>query len=207
MSASTELVRTTLRLPPLAAAALGPASFMARTPSWTVLRQVRKFHSMHFQCSSAPMSANRPGTAPPAQAKSESGAAPPWTLQAEWRVDAAADGSVRSQANAWRTWEGDWRCVCGQGERVSEGRSGRVEERGGEGLAHLGLGERLVELGLAPRDDGDMCAALGELAGEREAEPFRAAADVAVLQKKEEERGVSSLVAVRAACPGAAQYL
>lgn len=52
-----------------------------------------------------------------------------------------------------------------------------------------------------------MCAALGELAGEREAEPFRAAADVAVLQEEEEEGPVSSLVAVRAAYPGAAQYL
>lgn len=41
--------------------------------------------------------------------------------------------------------------------------------------------ERRVELGLRTRDDGDVCAALGELLCQREAEPGAAAGDVAVL--------------------------
>lgn len=62
MSARTELVRTTL--PPSL-----PSFFMAQTASCTVFKQVRKFHSMHSQCLAAGISAKKPGTQPPAQAK------------------------------------------------------------------------------------------------------------------------------------------
>lgn len=47
--------------------------------------------------------------------------------------------------------------------------------------AYLELGKRLDEFHLAPRDDRDVGAAVGELARERQAETLGAAADVAVL--------------------------
>lgn len=93
MYARTELVRTTRP-------SRFPSSFMSLIPSWTVLRQVRKFHSMHFQCSSADVSVNRPGTLPPAQAKMWSGEDDECALQAARTVSAAAAGSVRSHACA-----------------------------------------------------------------------------------------------------------
>lgn len=73
------------------------------------------------------------------------------------------------------------------------GQRARGEEEGGERGAHLDLGTGLVELCLAPRDDGDVCTTLCELAGEREAQSFGPSSDVAVLH---------SLVSTKGQLPG-----
>ena len=67
-------------------------------------------------------------------------------------------------------------------ERVSPvGPRARWAEGGGILDAYFEFSERFDEFDLAARDDGDVGAAVSELARERESEPFGSTSDVAVL--------------------------
>lgn len=87
---------------------------------------------------------------------------------ARWSVAAAAEESVRSHGYEANFCKGVWRCVCRRGG-ISGGYKGRRE---GEGRAYLEFFQRGGELDWAPGDDGDVRAAVCELAGKREAEAF-----------------------------------